>query len=270
MPRTDRPDSAGDDPAGGAEGSPEGSGHWFETAARHMGAAYLRYSFTKGTDQEVDFLVDALALEPGDRVLDVGCGPGRHALALAERGMRVTGVDISATFVDLGNRAAAAHGLDATFLRADARSLGFDAEFDAVISLCQGAFGLQGATDATPWSAVDGDAEVLAGIARALRAGGRAAVSAFSAYFQVRYLEESDTFDAATGVNHERTELRDAAGNVIEHDLWTTCFTPRELTLLAERVGLATRAVHSVTPGRYRADPPVTTTPEFLLVVSKP
>lgn len=262
MPRTDDP-VGGDAPAG----------HWFESAADHMGAAYLRYSFTRGTDQEVGFLIDELGLEPGERILDVGCGPGRHALGLARRGLRVTGVDISATFVDLATRAAHEEGLDADFVRADARDLGFVAEFDAVISLCQGAFGLQGATGvagAAPWSAVDGDAAVLAGIARALRPGGRVALSAFSSYFQVRYLEDGDDFDAATGVNHERTELRDSHGDVIDHDLWTTCFTPRELTLLAERVGLRPTAIHSVTPGRYARRRPSTTTPEFLLVATKP
>ena len=38
--------------------------HWFEDLADHLGGAYLRYSFTKGTEQEVSFLVEALGLEP--------------------------------------------------------------------------------------------------------------------------------------------------------------------------------------------------------------
>ena len=75
--------------------------HWFEPIADHLGRAYLRYSFTKGTAQEVDFLVGVLGLEPGMRVLDVGCGPGRHAHALAERGIEVHGIDISDRFVEL-------------------------------------------------------------------------------------------------------------------------------------------------------------------------
>src|ERR1700759_3528704 len=80
--------------------------HWFEPIADHLGAAYLRYSFTKGTAQEVDFLVDALGLAPGQRVLGVGCGPGRHAHELARRGVTVHGVDISHRFVDLARRGA--------------------------------------------------------------------------------------------------------------------------------------------------------------------
>jgi SAM-dependent methyltransferase len=237
--------------------------HWFEPVADHLGGAYLRYSFTMGTDQEVRFLVDALGLRPGMRVLDVGCGPGRHAHALAGRGLEVVGVDISQRFVDLASRDAPP---GATFLRVDARSLTFDAEFDAAISLCQGAFGLAGG----PGAPLDGDGEVLDGIARALRPGGVAAVSAFSAYFQLRYLEDADRFDAGAGVNHERTEVRDEQGRPTEVDLWTTCFTPRELRLLAARAGLRVRALWSVTPGAYAAEPPSIETPEFLLVAERP
>ena len=227
--------------------------HW-EDMADHLGAAYLRYSFTKGTVQEVDFLVDELALAPGHRVLDVGCGPGRHSHELARRGIEVVGLDIAERFVDLA-RADAPPG--ATFVRGDAAAMTFDSEFDAVISLCQGAFGLAG-----------DDGAVLAGIRRALRPGGRLALSAFSAYFQVRWLEDTDTFDAGTGVNHETTEIRDETGSSAPTDLWTTCATPRELRLLVERAGLVVDHVWSVEPGRYRRRPPTIDTPEFLVVGS--
>ena len=237
--------------------------HWFEAVAEHLGAAYLRYSFTKGTEQEVEFLVGALDLRPGMRVLDVGCGPGRHARALATRGLEVHGVDISQRFVDLA-RADAPAG--ATFARADARALAFDAEFDAAISLCQGAFGLTGG----PGAPLDGDGSVLTGMARALRPGGTLAVSAFSSYFMLRFLEDHDAFDADAGVNHERTVVKDEAGAEAEVDLWTTCFTPRELRLLAAAAGLEVRHIWSVTPGAYAAAPPSIDSPELLLVAARP
>lgn len=251
---------------------PEGA-HWFEELADHLGPAYLRYSFTRGTAQEVAFLIEALALVPGERVLDVGCGPGRHARLLAEAGLEVVGVDISATFVEL-----AADGAPpgATFQRLDARDLPFDAEFDAAISLCQGAFGLAGgpAVATAPGGAgpawVDPDGAVLAGMARALRPGGRLAVSAFSSYFQVRYLEEHDAFDADLGVNHERTTIRDEAGVERDVDLWTSCFTPRELRLLASAAGLEVRDLWAVTPGAYAEAPPDIEHPELLLVARRP
>jgi len=237
--------------------------HWFEPVADHLGAAYLRYSFTKGTDQEVSFLVEALGLRRGMRLLDVGCGPGRHSHALARQGLDVVGIDISQRFIDLAREGAPP---GATFERADARILAFDGEFDAAISLCQGAFGLTGG----PGAPLDGDGDVLSGMARALRPGGVLAVSAFSAYFMLRFLEDHDTFDAEAGVNHERTTVKDEAGAEAEVDLWTTCFTPRELRLLAARAGLEVRHIWAVTPGAYAADAPSVDTPELLLVAARP
>ncbi len=238
------------------------SDHWFEPVADHLGSAYLRYSFTKGTRREVDFLVGVLDLAPGARILDVGCGPGRHALDLAGRGFEVHGVDISQRFVDLARVDAPTN---ASFERLDATRMTFDAEFDAAISLCQGAFGLCGG----PGSVLDGDGAVLAGMARAVRPGGRVAVSAFSAYFQTRFLEATDTFDAAAGVNHERTEVRDPDGVVAPAELWTTCFTPRELRLLARLSGLEVLEVWSVAPGDYAERPPDLDHAEFLLLAER-
>ena len=246
--------------------------HWFEPVAEHLGEAYLRYSFTRGTSAEVDGIVAMTDLDAGSRVLDVGCGPGRHAIELARRGHRVHGVDISERFVELARSSAASEHLDGVSVEvADARSLAFDREFDLVISLCQGAFGLTGgpgaATEDGPFEL---DEPVLAGMARAVRPGGLVVVSAFSAYFQVRHLEDHDRFDADLGVNEEPTTVRNVEGETRDVALWTTCYTPRELRLLARSVGLVPEAVHGVTPGRYRPGPPTIDTHEFLLVARRP
>jgi SAM-dependent methyltransferase len=231
--------------------------YWFGPVARFLGPAYLRNAFTKGTVQEIDFLWDALGLESGQRLLDVGCGPGRHALELARRGIDVVGVDASDEFLTLARAQARSDGLDVHFELLDVRDLAYAAEFDVAICLCQGGFGLLGGRD---------EVDVFNRIVCALRAGGRLGVSAFSAAFAVRFLEGNETFDVATGVLHERATVRDPEGGERNFDLWTTCFTARELELLAAGSGIVVDAVHGVAPGRYRAAPPDLEAPELLLL----
>lgn len=228
---------------------------WFDPLARFLGAAYLRNAFTMGTEQEVAFLVEVLALEEGQRVLDIGCGPGRHALALARRGFDVVGVDRSEAFIALAREAAG--GLPATFELLDVRDLAYDAEFDAAICLCQGGFGLL--------RGEEGPALVRR-FAEALRPGGRLALSAFSAYFAAAHLEEGEVLEAGSGVLRELSTLRDSQGVEEEFEMWTTVFTPRELALIAEAAGLDVEGVYGVAPGRYGAAPPSIDVPEHLLV----
>jgi SAM-dependent methyltransferase len=138
--------------------------------------------------------------------------------------------------------------------------MAFESEFDAVICLCQGAFGMMTA---------DGeDAAVVAGMARALRPGGRLALSAFNAYFAVKYHDDAD-FDAATGVSHEITEIRSESGEERSVDLWTGCYTPRELRLLLAAHGFVVDSIASVEPGAYGSAPATTESPEFLVVAHR-
>ena len=227
--------------------------------ADHMGEAYLRYSFTKGTDQEVDFLIDSLELDSDSRVLDVGCGPGRHAVEFGRRGHRVHGIDISDTFIDLATASSLSEGLAerVTFERLDARTMNLPPVFDAAVCLCQGAFGLM--------DHLSHDLEVLSGLASALKPGGRFALSAFSAYFVVKYHSGAE-FDADRGVASEMTEIRDAAGVAKEAQLRTGCFTPRELRLMCRQVGLSVDSIFSVEPGAYGRAPAGVESPEFLVL----
>ena len=232
--------------------------HWFEPIADHLGSAYLRYSFTKGTVQEVDKVVEWLGLEPGMKVLDVGCGPGRHSHELARRGIEAHGIDISQTFVDLAGANAPA---GATFERMDARNMKLTTQFDAVICLCQGAFGLM--------TANGHDFDVLEGISRSLKPGGGLALSAFNAYFAVKYHDDS-VFDADRGVSHEITEVKNPSGLAKSVDLWTGCYTPRELRLMLRAANLNVRNIYSVEPGNYGSNPPTVESPEYLVVAFAP
>lgn len=245
------------------EGCGEESDHWFEGLADHMGAGYLRYSFTKGTVREIDALIERLGLESPARVLDVGCGPGRHANDLGRRGFVVHGVDISQKFLDVAGETAP-DGV--TYERIDARAMPFEREFDVVISICQGAFGMSGGPAAGP--TLDPDKEILAGMARALKPGGTAVFTAFNAYLQVANMVDGHDFDAERGVHRETTEIRDASGNKATTDLWTTCFTPRELRLMCAHVGLDVQSIDAVEPGDWSPSPPDVDHPEFLVIAT--
>ena len=236
--------------------------HWFESVARYLGDSYLKYSFTKGTKQEIDFLVEALPLVGGDRVIDIGCGPGRHCNELAIRGYKAFGIDISATFIEQAS-ASAVEG--ASFRRLDARLLQDEIElhgkFDVAICLCQGAFGVM--LDDSD------DLDVLRGAAAVLRPGGLLALSAFNSYFSIRHHTDAQ-FDVDRGVSHERAVLRNPAGEEMETDLWTGCYTPRELRMACSIVGLEVVRIYGVEPGKYGLIEPSVDLPEYLLVARKP
>jgi SAM-dependent methyltransferase len=233
---------------------------YFEEVAEILGSEYLRYSFTKGTHQEVEFLLDLIALPRGARLLDVGCGPGRHSVELAKAGLQVTGIDISRKFLDIAASSARKEGVGAAFFQVDARQMPFDDEFDAVISICQGAFGLMG----------EDDALVLRRMMESARPGATVVLTAFSSYYEAAHARPEASFDADSGLVHELAKVKGEAGEDHEMDLWTGVYTPRELRLLALGVGLVPEAVYSVGPGEFSRRPPDLNYPEFLLVARRP
>lgn len=98
-------------------------------------------SWVEDTNRQVDFLVKTLGLKGGEKILDLACGFGRHSLELARRGFCVTGVDITAEYVNFANALAEKEGLNARFLCLDIRQVPFENEFDVVLNMADGAVG---------------------------------------------------------------------------------------------------------------------------------
>ena len=118
----------------------------------------------KRSEAQVDFIAQALELPQGARVLDLCCGWGRLSIPLAQRGYRVTGLDLSKYHIRLAKQAAKQAGVDVKWVNADMRKIPGRARYDAVFN-CFTSFGYL-ETEAE-------DQRVLDGIRRALKPGGR-------------------------------------------------------------------------------------------------
>ncbi|MDR1629659.1 MAG: class I SAM-dependent methyltransferase [Oscillospiraceae bacterium] len=122
-------------------------------------------SWVEDTQTQVQFIIDELSLRGHERILDLACGYGRHALSFARKGFCVVGVDITKALIEDATQTAQAEQLNAAFLHADIRDLSFCNEFDVVLNLAEGAIGY-----------LENDAEnlkIFDVAARALKPGGR-------------------------------------------------------------------------------------------------
>ncbi len=115
---------------------------WYEVLFADTAQYYDQTSFTQGTIQEVDFIEQQIGFDKTVRILDVGCGTGRHSLELARRGYAVVGIDLSISQIRRAMTKAVALGLEdkVAFHCMDARELTFQNEFDAILILCEGGF----------------------------------------------------------------------------------------------------------------------------------
>lgn len=112
---------------------------------------------------EAAFILKHLELKTGAALLDLCCGPGRHAVEFAKKGLLVTGVDFSAEYLAEAASRAKKKKTPLRLLRGDMRQLKFRGEFDAAVNLFTSFGYFPGFYD---------DLRTLCGVARALKPGG--------------------------------------------------------------------------------------------------
>jgi SAM-dependent methyltransferase len=109
-------------------------------------------------------ILELLGLRANQRVLDLGCGAGRYARAMARRGLQVTGVDLSQDLLEAAHELSPDTPGRPTYVRADMRDLPFFGQFDGAVSLFT-SFGY--------FDTREDDLSVLQGVHRALVPGAR-------------------------------------------------------------------------------------------------
>jgi len=213
---------------------------------------YLRIygpTFTpERTAAEVDFIEGALALEPGAAVLDLACGIARHALVMAARGYRMTGVDFSARYLEIAAGEAKRRGAELRLVRGDMRSLAFAREFRGVYSYFT-SFG---------YFSDDENEQVLAGVARALEPGGRFLIDVASRDWLLThpqnrtwtqrddgalFMEETSVEPVESRVLSRQILIDPGGGPQVTKEFRLRGYTCAELSALLRRHGLAVKEV---------------------------
>jgi 2-polyprenyl-3-methyl-5-hydroxy-6-metoxy-1,4-benzoquinol methylase len=206
-----------------------------------------------GTDQEVGFIEATLGLPAGAAILDLYCGYGRHAIELAKRGYRVTGVDATEAFLAIARQKAAEERADLTFRQLDMRELGYDREFDAVINMFA-AFGY--------FSDAENEA-VLGKVAAALRPGGLFLIDLLNRDWMVcnnlnrywRHPSGEYVLSYKVEINQgvammRRILLNQVTGVKTQYDFVLRAYSLNELMALLEKCGLAVKVAYGGFDGR--------------------
>jgi 2-polyprenyl-3-methyl-5-hydroxy-6-metoxy-1,4-benzoquinol methylase len=211
---------------------------------------YMDNPFTKNTVQEVDFVIQALGLLKHSHVLDIGCGTGRHAIELAKRGYRVTGVDISSGMLAEAEKAARKDDVNISWVHANAAGFSSANVFDAAICLCEGAFGLLGKDD----DPFEHDLSILRNICSVLKPGAGLILTALNGCRWIRLHSQEDVvsgrFNPVTMVATSQTEYGTPEGqkSVVVRE---RSYVPTELVTLFRLAGFEVEHVGGGTAGNW-------------------
>ena len=247
---------------------------WYEELITDYANTYDREQFTQGTIQEVDFIEAEIGRDTSKTILDVGCGTGRHAVELAKRGYRVVGIDLSDSQLSKAREKARAAGVEATFLKKDARHFTFDAPFDLVIMLCEGAFSLM-ETDEMNF-------RILQNAEKALKAGGTFIFTTLSALYPLYHSvkdfinenseevqSEGNTFDLMQFRDFSTITITDDSGNEKTLECNERYYAPSEITWLLKSLNFKKIDIYGCDTGDFRRDKKLTTDDYEMLVVAQ-
>jgi SAM-dependent methyltransferase len=212
-----------------------------------FGEDYLniyRHIFTaERTEKEVTSVERRLELKIGARVLDLCCGPGRHSVLLAKHGYKVTGLDLSQSYLDLAQRSATDSNVTLDTVSADMRDIPFDNYFDAAINMYSSFGYLESEGE---------DLKALESVSRSLKPQGQFLLDMLNREWAVANYIQNDWHSGADGtlyVEHRALDLVSSRMRVhfiivgpngerhdsIGHDI--RLYTLTEMTRLLERVG---------------------------------
>lgn len=247
---------------------------WYEALFTNYAKTYDRESYTTGTVTEVDFIEKEINFEKSVKILDVGCGTGRHAIELARRGYQVVGVDLSDSQLARARQKAEESGVQVDFHRQDARQLPFKAEFDLVIMLCEGAFSLMEMDEM--------NYQILQGAAGALKSGGKFIFNALNALFPLRhsvqdFINESCSdvtsknhhFDVLTLRDHSTLYVRDDIG--VEKTLYCNerYYAPSEINWYLKTLHFKQIDIYGCETGVFSRDVQLTDRHFQMLVIAE-
>ena len=211
---------------------------------------YMDETFTKNTEKEVDFLIEEFKLRPGSRILDIGCGTGRHSIELARRGYLMTGVDQSSGMLAEARKAAEAAGVEVELFRSNAADYRPDRKFDAAICLCEGAFCLLGAGD----DPIERDLSILCNINAALDVGGKFVLTTINGTKKIRRYNQEDVLSGEFDPIHliELFEVEyDTEDGKIKTRVREKGYIGSELKLLLRLAGFVTENIWGGTAGSW-------------------
>ncbi len=249
---------------------------WYEWLFEHYGEQYDRESFTQGTRGECDFFEQELNHDRSVKILDIGCGTGRHSIEMAKRGYSVTGIDLSEAMLKKAREKAKKDNLDIHFEKHDARVLPFENDFGAAIMICEGAFPLM-ETDEMNY-------EILKRAGKALKQNGKLIFTTLNGLYPIFHPLsdfhnqetsqgqagcESGYFDYMTFRDYNITTFVDDDGNERRVNCSERYYIPSEITWLLFSLGFEKTNIYGAKLGAFSRKHQLTPEDYEMLVITQ-